>query len=101
MSSIISFLKLIRLKNLIIVALTQLIVKFSLINPFLDNFILSNNQFYILVLATVFITASGYIINDIYDVKTDKVNKEESRIIGKSITSRNGLVVYYFQFFLD
>jgi 4-hydroxybenzoate polyprenyltransferase len=94
MNNIISFFKLVRLKNLIIVALTQLIIKFSLINPFLDNFILSNNQFYLLVLATVFITASGYIINDIYDVKTDKVNKEDSRIIGKSITSRNAITWY-------
>ena len=93
-SIIISFLKLIRLKNLLIVALTQLLIKFSLINPFLDNFILSNNQFYLLVLATIFITASGYIINDIYDVKTDKINKEDSRIIGKSITSRNAITWY-------
>ena len=94
MSNITSFLKLIRLKNLIIVALTQLIIKFSLINPFLDNFILSNNQFFLLVISTVFITASGYIINDIYDVKTDKINRESSRIIGKSITSRNAIIWY-------
>jgi len=94
MSKIISFLNLIRLKNLIIVALTQFLVKFSLINPFAENFMLSDNQFYLLVLSTVFITASGYIINDIYDVKTDKVNKEESRIIGKLITSRNAIRWY-------
>ena len=94
MSKIISFLKLIRLKNLIIVALTQFLVKFSLINPFVENFMLSDNQFYLLALSTVFITASGYIINDIYDVKTDKVNKEESRIIGKLITSRNAIRWY-------
>jgi len=94
MNNIISFFKLVRLKNLIIITLTQLIIKFSLINPFLDNFILSNNQFYLLVLATIFITASGYIINDIYDVRTDKVNKEESIIIGKSITSRDAITWY-------
>ncbi len=94
MNNIISFFKLIRFKNLIIVALTQLLIKFSLINPFLDNFILSSNQFYLLVLTTVLITASGYIINDIYDVKTDKINKEGSRIIGKSITSRIAISWY-------
>ena len=77
MSRIFSFLKLIRLKNLTIVALTQLLIKFSLINPFVDNFILTNAQFYLLVLATVFITASGYIINDIYDVATDTINKNQ------------------------
>ena len=94
MSDIIFFLKLVRLKNLIIIALTQLLIKFSLINPFLDNFMLSNNQFYLLVLATVFITASGYIINDIYDVRTDKINKKQ--IIGKSINSRSAIAWYIF-----
>ena len=98
MSRIISFLKLIRLKNLIIVALTQLLIKFYLINPpiFEINFILSNTQFYLLVLATVFITASGYIINDIYDVATDTINKNQERIIGKSIKSRNAISWYIF-----
>ncbi|MFQ3332152.1 MAG: 4-hydroxybenzoate polyprenyltransferase [Flavobacteriales bacterium] len=96
MNNIIAFLKLIRLKNLIIVALTQLLIKFTLINPFLEDFLLSNNQFYLLVLATVFITASGYIINDIYDVKTDKINKDEKRIIGKLINSRNAISWYIF-----
>ena len=94
MINIISFFKLIRLKNLIIVSLTQLLIKFSLINPFVNNFTLSNNQFYLLILATVFITASGYIINDIYDVKTDEVNKEKEIIIGKLITSRNAIKWY-------
>ena len=94
MSNILHFFKLVRLKNLIIIALTQLLIKFSLINPFLDNFILSNNQFYLLVLATVFITASGYIINDIYDVKTDKINKKQ--LIGKSINSRSAIAWYIF-----
>jgi len=98
MSRIISFLKLIRLKNLLIVALTQLLIKFCLINPprFEINFILSNTQFYLLVLATVFITASGYIINDIYDVATDTINKDQKRIIGKSIKSRNAIFWYVF-----
>ena len=98
MSRIISFFKLIRLKNLIIVVLTQLIIKFCLINPpiFEINFILSNTQFYLLVLATVFITASGYIINDIYDVATDTINKNQRRIIGKSIKSRNAIFWYIF-----
>jgi len=96
MSRIIAFLKLIRLKNLIIVALTQLVIKFSLINLFVDkaDVILSNLEFFLLVLATVFITASGYIINDIYDVATDTINKNQKRIIGKSIKSRNAISWY-------
>ena len=94
MSRIIPFLKLIRLKNLLIVTLTQLLIKFSLINPFVDNFILSNTEFYLLVLATVIITAAGYIINDIYDVVADTINKNQKRIIGRIIKSKTAIFWY-------
>jgi len=98
MNKIISFFKLIRLKNLIIIAITQLLIKFCLINPpiFGINPSLSNAEFYLLVLATVLITASGYIINDIYDVTTDIINKDQKRIIEKSITSKSAILWYIF-----
>ena len=96
MSKVISFLDLIRIKNLIIITATQLLIKFSLINPLVKDISLSDNQFYTLVLATIFITASGYIINDIYDVVTDTINKDEKRVIGKAIESRNAFLWYLF-----
>lgn len=94
MNNITAFFRLIRLKNLIIVALTQILVKVSLINPFVQDYFLSNYHFSFLVLATIFITASGYIINDIYDVKTDIINKDHKRVIGKTINSRAAIRWY-------
>ncbi len=94
MSKLINFLKLIRLKNLIIVGITQFLIKFFLINPFIDATALDNTLFCLFVFATLFITAAGYIINDIYDVETDKINKDDKRIIAKSINSRNAIRWY-------
>src|SRR5690606_22653369 len=50
--------------------------------------ILSDVQLYLLVLATVLIAASGYMINDYYDVKIDYVNKPEEVVVGKNIKRR-------------
>ncbi len=78
--SIISFLKLIRYKNLLMVLLTLFLTKYALIDIFLPAPILTNFQFTILCLSILTITASGYIINDIFDIKTDKINKPKKAI---------------------
>ena len=88
MSKFIYFLKLIRINNLLLIALTQTLVFF---------FLLEENKvtyFILLLLITFFITASGYIINDIFDVKSDQINKQDL-IIGNHISARNAIVWYY------
>ncbi|SDD25477.1 4-hydroxybenzoate polyprenyltransferase [Algoriphagus faecimaris] len=75
--------------NLLLVAFTQLMTAFFLIEtsrggvPVLEDF-----RLYLLVLSTVMITAAGYMINDYYDVKIDYVNRPEEVIIGKGIKRR-------------
>ena len=92
------FFKLIRWKNLLMIALVQYLIKYALLNPFtvshgvattLDHF-----HFALLVLATLCIASGGYIINDIYDVETDKVNKPDNVIIDKSISEKNGYTYF-------
>lgn len=50
--------------------------------------ILTTFGFVLLLIATVCIAAAGNIINDIYDVEIDKINKPESVLIGKKISER-------------
>jgi 4-hydroxybenzoate polyprenyltransferase len=88
MSKFFYFLKLIRLNNLLLIALTQGLVYFFL----LEEDIVSN--FVLLLLITFFISASGYIINDIFDVKSDRINKKYL-IIGNYISARNAIFWYY------
>lgn len=90
----IAFLRLIRIQNLLIIAFTQYMVRFCLILPFIKvespyyELQLSELQFFLLVLSTVMIAAAGYIINDYFDVKIDKVNKPERMVIDKGIKRR-------------
>lgn len=81
-----SFLNLIRFKNLLIILLIQVAIKFSLINSYLNHSALSNFDFSIYLLALITIVAGGYIINDICDIEIDKINKPETRIIEKKIS---------------
>jgi len=45
--------------------------------------------------ALITIVAGGYIINDVYDIKIDKVNKPETRIIEKEISKGFAIKIYY------
>ena len=94
-----SFLKLIRLPNLIIVALTQYCIRLLLLLPafhFLNQSPnLNSVDFFLLVLCTLCIAAAGYVINDYYDVEIDKINKSEKRVLGKHISLKAGWSIYY------
>lgn len=89
------FLKLIRWKNLLMIAITQLLVKYALLEPFGIQMSLNHLGIILLILATICIAAAGYIINDIYDIDTDIINKPEKLIVGKTISEKTA-----FNFFI-
>ena len=80
---------------MIIVALTQYIIRYLIIEPILlvyrFELQLTDLQFMILVLSTVLITAAGYVINDYFDVQTDRLNKPGRIIVGKEISRRTAI----------
>lgn len=87
-----SFIKLVRLPNLIFVVAIQYIMRWCIINSIIgaNGFELQFGgfNFALLVLATVLLTASGYIINDYFDTESDLFNNPERVTIGKTITRK-------------
>lgn len=83
-----NFLNLIRWKNLLMIALVQLLIKYAFLEPFGALINLTPLGITLLILATISIAAAGNIINDIYDVDTDFVNKPNKLIVGKSISEK-------------
>lgn len=82
------FLKLVRWPNLLMLALMQCLIKFSLLIPqFGIQSTLNWYGFSLLVLSTVCLGAAGYIINDIQDVEADLINKPNRVIIDKHLSS--------------
>ena len=94
MQKITAFFRLVRYRNLIIVIITQYFIRFALTSQFLEIPALSSLQFLLFVFTTVLITAAGYIINDIYDVETDSINKKGKLIIGKIIKAKTAIIWY-------
>ena len=92
----ISFLKLIRYKNLFMVLLTMVLTKYALIQSYIYLSYLSNLEFITLVLSVVLITAGGYIINDIFDIEADKINKPNKVFIESTISLKNAWISYFF-----
>jgi len=58
------------------------------------NTTLTAFQFALLVISTLTIAAGGYIINDIYDVEADRINKPNKLIIGKHIPEDKAYTYY-------
>lgn len=83
-----SILKLIRWKNLFMIALVQWLIKYTLLKPFGVSLTLDAFGFSLLIIATLCIAAAGNVINDIYDVETDFVNKPQKVIVGKTISEK-------------
>ncbi|MBK9390905.1 MAG: geranylgeranylglycerol-phosphate geranylgeranyltransferase [Bacteroidetes bacterium] len=104
-----AFLTLIRWQNLLIVILTMILMRYMVIEPVLSKvgvilqqgtgaeipmtlqFSLFN--FILLVAATVFITAGGYVINDYFDIRTDLINKGKV-IVGTRIERRQAMMLH-------
>ncbi len=79
----------IRVQNLLIVALTQISARVLLIGPRESwRQILADPFLYLIILSTLFIAAAGYIINDYFDIKIDIVNKPKRVIIGRYLKRR-------------
>ena len=90
----ISFFQLIRYKNLLMVLLTMILTKYALINSFISDPSLTSIDFIILSLSILCITAGGYIINDLFDIEADTINKPLKVYISKSISKKNAWVIY-------
>ena len=85
-----SILKLFRISNIILVVLLQFFLRKYFVTPILASFglelVLTDFQFYLLMLMTVCLTTAGYVINDYFDLKRDYINRNEADIIiGKTV----------------
>lgn len=89
----IPFLKLIRFQNLFMVLLTLVLTRYALLHE-IFILVLSTTQFLLLATSILSITAGGYIVNDILDLKADLINKPQKVVINHKITSQTAWVLY-------
>lgn len=91
--NMLNYLKLIRYPNLIIIAFTQVIVKYFVINKLFDSLV-SDIDFSFIMIIVLLIAAAGYAINDYFDIRIDRINKPEKVLINKYIPRRNAIIIH-------
>jgi 4-hydroxybenzoate polyprenyltransferase len=93
-----AFFSLIRYQNLLIIAVTQYMMRFFIVEPILavNGFVpqLDHLHFFLLVFSSMAITAAGYVINDYFDMKTDLLNRPSTVIVGRKISRRMAMITH-------
>jgi len=93
-----TILSLIRFPNLLIIAFTQFAMRYLIMEPLLPSASFSlqfdNLHFLLLVGATMFLAAAGYIINDYFDTRTDRINKPEKVVVGVRVNRRTAMTMH-------
>lgn len=83
------YIKVIRLPNIIIVTLTIIVINLKF-----NDFKIDLNAI-LLIISISLITAAGYLINDYFDIKADRINKPHKQIIGKTIKRRWAIILHW------
>lgn len=100
MSQIKTYFELVRWKNLLFLAVIHLLLYFAVVVPILQSFGFAQNElsvdyrFILLIFSTLLITAGGYIINDYFDLKIDRINKAGKVIVGELISKKSTMLFY-------
>ncbi|MCB2409922.1 geranylgeranylglycerol-phosphate geranylgeranyltransferase [Hymenobacter lucidus] len=89
-----SILRLIRLPNLLIMALCLALVQSCLLHPNQPIAALLSGRFLLLALTSLSIAAAGYIINDYYDVKIDVINRPDRLVVGRVVNRRHAMLAH-------
>lgn len=77
--------------NLSLIAATMYVVLYKYKNEQLVNYWI---QSIFLVLPAILTAAAGYVVNDIYDVETDKINKPKDCIVNQTLSIKTAWIIY-------
>ena len=90
--------RMIRLPNLVIIILTMFLLRYCIIIPFIYSGDPAQSTplagFLVLVAVTVLIAAGGYVINDYFDVKIDRINRPDKLIVDNLISHRGAIKLH-------
>lgn len=83
--------RLIRWQNLLFLAILMWVLEKWLVVPLLYSHgglpeVLPEPILWLLILSVVLIAAGGYVINDYFDIKIDRINRPDSVIVGETMT---------------
>src|SRR5215212_11510032 len=93
MNLVSAFFRLIRWPNLVFIILTQLLFYYCVYIPLYHNN--DDRKLVCIILASIFIAAAGYIINDYFDLNIDQINKPGKNVFA-TIVNRRWAIIWHF-----
>lgn len=91
--------KFLRMTNILIMVITFYLIRILVVVPYANAFdiVLTFNDwhFIILIIVTMLSASAGNIVNDIYDVEIDEINKPDKVFINKIISKENAWQLYF------
>jgi 4-hydroxybenzoate polyprenyltransferase len=91
-----AFVSLIRLPNLLMLALVQILIVQFYLPAFIPDFQLASWKLCLLILSMCFLAAGGNLINTYFDQQTDLINKKKLYNQYKHLGKRNTILLYLF-----
>lgn len=92
------WLRLIRWQNLLFLGIVVWVMEKWVCVPILDSVrfyeVLPWWLFWLLLLAVVLTAAAGYVINDYFDVKIDRINRPDRLIVTQTISKEQAMMLY-------
>ena len=98
MEKVRDYLMLVRWQNLLMTAIVMFVMEKWVVTPILRAAYFGEQLPWwlltLLMLATVLITAGGYVINDYFDVKIDAINRPDRLIVTRSVTKPQAMRLF-------
>lgn len=93
-----TYIRLLRIPNLFFLAFIQWMVHQTILQPILQKYGFESSQssgsLWLLIAATVFIAAAGYVLNDYFDIKIDAINKPLKQVVGVTIPKQRAMFIH-------
>lgn len=104
-----AYIKILRLPSLLLLALAMYGTRYFVVGAWLNQanlffysietahpirFAMDNFHFALLVVSSLLIAAAGYIINDYFDLKSDRINRPNSNAVGKGVKRRMAMLLH-------
>jgi len=98
---LLSLLSVVRGYNVLVLVLAQYLAALFIFSPNRSlRVVVLDYKLFFIVLASVFVVSAGYIINNFYDVKADRINRPIKAHLDQFVSQRTKLQIYFLFNFL-